>query len=120
LRAERARLRAARAFSTRVPGLEVIRRKTPAVFADEDPSLTWFEEFSEAILPDDFLTKCKMDKERMTTLVQNMWELESLVRALDAIETIASAAGLSREYVKTFFSFEDLANANEHHQGQWQ
>lgn len=44
-----------------------------------------------------------MDKERITTLVQNVWELECLVRALDAIETIASAAGLSREYVKKFF-----------------
>jgi nuclear pore complex protein Nup107 len=40
-----------------------------------------------------------MSKEKLISLVRNMWELECLVRALDSIETLASVAGLSREYV---------------------
>jgi nuclear pore complex protein Nup107 len=39
-----------------------------------------------------------MSKEKLINLVRNVWELECLVRALDAMETLSSVAGLNREY----------------------
>jgi len=67
--------------------------------ADEEAGPGWFEEFAEGDFPEDFLTECGTDKDRLVTTVRNMWELECLIRALDAMETLSSLAGITREYV---------------------
>jgi nuclear pore complex protein Nup107 len=64
---------------------------------DPDSSASWFEEFKESPLPEELLEEYNTTGERLTTTVQNLWELEALVRALDAMETISSAAGITRE-----------------------
>ncbi|KAL2158572.1 hypothetical protein VTH06DRAFT_4339 [Thermothelomyces fergusii] len=96
---KRTRLRAARAFSQRVPGREIILAKSPIHVKDasEDSGPGWFEEFAGSDLPAEFLEKCQLSKDRLITLVRNVWELECLVRALDSMETLSSLAGLSRE-----------------------
>lgn len=98
--AESARLRAARAFSERVPGREIVRTKSPIPVrgASEDSSPGWFEEFANGDFPSEFLETCNLSSEKLITLVRNVWELECLVRALDSMETLSSLAGLSREY----------------------
>jgi nuclear pore complex protein Nup107 len=95
------RLRAARAFSERVPGREIIRTKTPIPVRDpsEDSGPGWFDDFANADFPAEFLASCRLPKDKLITLVRNMWEFECLVRALDSMETLSSLAGLSREYV---------------------
>ncbi|KAK3394840.1 nuclear pore protein 84/107 [Podospora didyma] len=98
---KRTRLRAARALSDRVSGREIARTKTPVhqirPHSTEDPNPGWFEEFADADLSDDFLAACNLDKERLTTVLRNVWELECLVRALDSVETLSSLAVISRE-----------------------
>lgn len=64
----------------------------------DDPVPSWFEEFANSDFPVEFLETCQLSKDRLITLVRNVWELECLVRALDSMETLASLAGLSREY----------------------
>ncbi|KXX79755.1 Nucleoporin NUP84 [Madurella mycetomatis] len=93
------RLRAARAFSERVSGREIIRIKTPIAVkeASEDAGPGWFDEFANAHFPAEFLETCSLTKDKLITLVRNVWELECLVRALDSMETLSSLAGLSRE-----------------------
>jgi nuclear pore complex protein Nup107 len=52
-----------------------------------------------------------MSKDKLITLVRNVWELECLVRALDSMETLSSLAGLSRESVFRISTYHDqLAN----------
>jgi len=41
-----------------------------------------------------------MDWQELNATVKNLWELECLVNSLDAIETLSSLAGLTREYVQ--------------------
>ncbi|KAK0730538.1 nuclear pore protein 84/107 [Lasiosphaeris hirsuta] len=96
---KRTRLRAARALFTRVPGRNIVHKKTPIPVrpSDEDASPGWFEEFTEGKMPDEYLEKCGAGLEQLTTMVKNMWELECLVRTLDSIETLSSLAGLTRE-----------------------
>ncbi|KAL2130221.1 hypothetical protein VTI74DRAFT_6739 [Chaetomium olivicolor] len=100
---KRARLRAARAFSERVPGREIVRLKSPIPVreASEDSGPGWFEEFASGEFSAEFLEECKLGKDKLITLVRNVWELECLVRALDSMETLSSLAGLSREESST-------------------
>ncbi|KAK3310350.1 nuclear pore protein 84/107 [Chaetomium strumarium] len=100
---KRMRLRAARAFSDRVPGREIVRTKspTPVREASEDSGPDWFEEFSNGEFTAEFLEACQLGKDQLVTLVRNVWELECLVRALDSMETLSSLAGLSREESST-------------------
>ncbi|KAL2260163.1 hypothetical protein VTK26DRAFT_5934 [Humicola hyalothermophila] len=100
---KRCRLRAARGFSLRVPGREIVRTKSPVAVreTDEDSSPGWFDEFVNGDLPDEFLETCRMSRDKLVTLVRNVWELECLVRALDSMETLSSLAGLSREESST-------------------
>jgi nuclear pore complex protein Nup107 len=79
----------------------MISEKTgiPLGDAGDQPSATWFQEFESAVIPDDLLEECHLDREELITKVKNLWELECLVRALDAMETLASLAEISREYV---------------------
>jgi nuclear pore complex protein Nup107 len=88
-------------LSTRVSGREIIRRKTPIPVrpADEESGPGWLEEFREGDYPEKFVEECGTSKEQLSATVRNMWELECLVRALDAMETLSSLAGLTREYV---------------------
>ena len=97
---ERTRLRAARSFSERVPGREIVRNKSPIAVRDagEDSGPGWFEEFANGHFSAEFLEECGIGKDRLITTVRNVWELECLVRALDSMETLSSLAGLSREY----------------------
>jgi hypothetical protein len=94
------RLRAARGFSDRVPGREIVRTKSPIPVrkASEDSGPGWFEEFSNSEFTAEFLETCQLGKDQLVTLVRNVWELECLVRALDSMETLSSLAGLTREY----------------------
>ncbi|KAK3996460.1 nuclear pore protein 84/107 [Cladorrhinum sp. PSN332] len=96
---KKTRLRAARAFSDRVSGREIIRTKSPVVVNDagEDSGPAWFEQFANSELPDDFFRECNASRDSLVSTVKNLWELECLVRALDAMETLSSLAGLSRE-----------------------
>ena len=110
---ERNRLRAARAFSERISGREIARTKSPIPVreASEDSGPGWFEEFANGEFPSDFLETCKLGKDKLITLVRNVWEFECLVRALDSMETLSSLAGLSREYVSPAPNANtDLAN----------
>nr|AEL00685.1 Nup84p [Thermochaetoides thermophila] len=96
---KRTRLRAARAFSRRVRGHEIIRTKFPNLLkdVDENDPAAWFEEFAAAQLPSDLLESCPASQEKLITITRHLWELESLVRALDSIETLTSLAALTRE-----------------------
>lgn len=96
---KRTRLRAARALSQRVPGREIIRRKTGILVGGEedDDSIEWFAEFAVSELPEELLALYAGDKDAVITQVRNMWELECLVKALDSMETLSSLAGLARE-----------------------
>ncbi|KAK3945262.1 nuclear pore protein 84/107 [Diplogelasinospora grovesii] len=96
---KRMRLRAARTLSNRVQGREIIRSKARlSVRSSSEESVSdWFDEFANAELPEDFLEECNADKEELTTVVRNMWELECLVKALDSMETLSSLASLNRE-----------------------
>jgi hypothetical protein len=98
---ERTRLRAARALSERISGREIVKTKSPIPVRDasEDSGPGWFEEFASGDFPTEFLEECGLGKDKLITLVRNVWELECLVRALDSMETLSSLAGLSREYV---------------------
>ncbi|KAK4452955.1 nucleoporin NUP84 [Podospora aff. communis PSN243] len=93
------KLRAARSLSVRVSGRETVLRKTPVTVrsTEEDSGPGWFEEFMEGDLPEDFLETCKANKERLCNTVRNLWELECLVGALDAMETLSSLAGMTRD-----------------------
>ncbi|KAL2018947.1 hypothetical protein VTK56DRAFT_10241 [Thermocarpiscus australiensis] len=110
---KRTRLRAARAFSDRFSGRDIVRTKSPVPVreASEDSGPGWFEEFASSELPQDFLATCKLSKEKLIALVRNVWELECLVRALDSMETLSSLAGLSREESTT--SREMWQHANQ-------
>ena len=94
-------MNAARAFSDRVPSKEIIRLKAavPVRTDEEETGPAWFEDFLATDFSEDFLNEYNTDKERLTTTVRNLWELECLVRALDSMETLASLAGIAREYV---------------------
>ncbi|KAK5652598.1 hypothetical protein OQA88_10359 [Cercophora sp. LCS_1] len=96
---KRTKLRAARALAARITGRKIVARKTPLPIREEetDSGPTWFEEFAEGELPEEFWDHCTLDQVHLKTTVHNLWELESLVRALDAIETLSSLAGLTRE-----------------------
>ncbi|KAK3301170.1 nuclear pore protein 84/107 [Chaetomium fimeti] len=96
---KRTRLRAARSFSDRVSGRDIVKTKSPIPVRDssEDSGPGWFQEFANGDFTDEFLETCQMSKEKLINLVRNMWELECLVRALDAMETLSSLAGLTRE-----------------------
>lgn len=109
---KRTRLRAARALSVRIAGRDIVRKKTPVPIRadDEETGPNWLKEFTGHELPDEFLEECDKSKEELVTLVANMWELESLVRALDSMETLSSLAGLTREYVNNLSPSGDLAN----------
>jgi nuclear pore complex protein Nup107 len=65
---------------------------------NEDSGPGWFEGFASGAFPAEFLETCQMSKDKLITLVRNVWELECLVCALDSMETLSSLAGLSREY----------------------
>jgi nuclear pore complex protein Nup107 len=82
----------------------------PVRTAEEDAGPGWFEEFMEGDLPEDFLETCKANKERLCNTVRNLWELECLVGALDAMETLSSLAGMTREYVSSRAYFDHIAN----------
>ena len=92
-------MRAARALSQRVPGREIIRRKTGILVGGEGDlgSVEWFADFAASELPEELLALYAGDKEAVITQVRNMWELECLVKALDSMETLSSLAGLARE-----------------------
>ncbi|KAK4128252.1 hypothetical protein N657DRAFT_638684 [Parathielavia appendiculata] len=96
---KKTRLRAARAFSDRISGREIVKAKSPIPVGEtsEDLGPGWFEEFASGDFPAEFLDRCKLSKDKLITLVRNLWELECLVRALDSMETLSSVAGLSRE-----------------------
>lgn len=122
--AERTHLRAARALSDRVSGREILRTKTTAPIrgSDEDNGPGWFEEFANSFSPD-IVEDASIDWDELTLVIKNLWELECLVNALDAIETLSSLAGLTREYVQRFLAhmcfetnsalFSENANSRE-------
>jgi len=81
-------LNSARAFSARVPFSEVMRQKAGQPIQDECDA-SWFENVD------------LWDGDALVALdARNFWELESLVKALDTMETLASLAELSREYTR--------------------
>ncbi len=92
------RLRAARQFFGRVSCMAAIRGKATIEISDmdEDQSPAWLDEFTAGI-SHELLEECGVDKEQLVLRVKTWWELESLVKALDSIETLASVAGLTRE-----------------------
>lgn len=79
----------------------------------EDSSPSWFQEFASAEFPVEFLETCRMSKEKLINLVRNVWELECLVRALDAMETLSSVAGLNREYGFHLTRYDAVLFTNE-------
>ncbi|KAJ9157306.1 Nucleoporin NUP84 [Pleurostoma richardsiae] len=119
-------LDAARTFSQRVSIADVIRQKTGKDISDElEPS--WVEEIfgQEPILPDEMIDDTVEERfgaprARLANAAKNMWELESLVKALDNIETISGFAELAREqshstdksYVPTFITVLRLVKIN--------
>ena len=95
---ERVRLRAARQFFGRVSCIAAIRGKTTIEISeiDEDQGPVWLDEFTAGI-SHELLEECGVDKEQLLLRVKTWWELESFVKALDSIETLASVSGLTRE-----------------------
>ncbi|KAK0656412.1 107-domain-containing protein [Cercophora newfieldiana] len=93
------KLGAARELSVRISGREIVLKKTPIPVRPtaEDATPGWFEEFMEGDFPEEFLQKCGTDKERLSNTVRNLWELECHIRALDAMETLSSLAGMARD-----------------------
>lgn len=96
-------MRAARALSDRVSGREILRTKTTAPIrgSDEDSGPGWYEEFASNFSPD-IVEDAALNWDQLSITIRNLWELECLVNALDAIETLSSLAGLTREYVQHF------------------
>ncbi|KAK2069652.1 hypothetical protein P8C59_004209 [Phyllachora maydis] len=96
---KRMHLRAARVLALRVPTRRIVLLKSPVqvVEPEEEPGPAWVEDFLAAELPDDFLAECHATEAEVKTRTRNLWELESFVRALDAIETLSSLASISRE-----------------------
>ncbi|OIW34731.1 hypothetical protein CONLIGDRAFT_607586 [Coniochaeta ligniaria NRRL 30616] len=99
---KRRRLRAARALSRRVSLRMIVREKTPIVLANDemdeeamDPT-EWFNEFAASPLVDEVAQEVGLHKDPFLYAFKNLWELECMVRALDAIETLASMAHLMR------------------------
>lgn len=95
-------LDAARTFQTRAPVVEIIRLKTGKDVV-EGSDATWIEEiFADPVahdqVPDDGgIAEFGASRARVKGAVRNMWELECLVKALDAIETVSGIAQLVRE-----------------------
>jgi nuclear pore complex protein Nup107 len=80
----------------RLPFTTVVRAKTRVPIRD-DESPEWFEDFEAASFPEDFLEENEVTKAELVATVRNVWELECLVRSLDALETIGSCAEVTRE-----------------------
>ena len=96
-------LDAARAFQARVPVVEIIRLKTGQDVV-ESPDASWILEVigdpavvTRDSVDDDANEKYGAPNAQVATAVRNMWELECLVKALDAIETVSGIAQLVRE-----------------------
>ncbi|KAH7026356.1 nuclear pore protein 84/107 [Microdochium trichocladiopsis] len=87
-------LHAARALADRVPCSAIFQRKA-GVNVSDDKDISWFEEIrlsaSNGVLEDSELN----DDDIVTA--RNFFEMECLVRTLDAMETVASSEGLARE-----------------------
>jgi nuclear pore complex protein Nup107 len=99
------RLRAARSLSRRVSLRRIVREKTPIALANDemteevmDPT-EWFNELAASPFVDEVAQDIGLHKDHFLYAVKNLWELECMVRALDAIETLASMAHLMRTYV---------------------
>jgi nuclear pore complex protein Nup107 len=91
---ENLNLHAARALSERVTCADIFRNKAGLIIQD-DSDYSWFTDLDDSspLLGEDGLGPEQMTRAR------NYLELESLVRALDSMETVASSAGMSQEYV---------------------
>ena len=83
--------------------VEIVRLKTGQDVV-ESSDISWIlEVFGDPVLitrasvEDDADEKYGAPKAKVATAVRNMWELECLVKALDAIETVSGIAQLVRE-----------------------
>lgn len=87
-------LHAARALSERVPCSEIFKRKAGVPIPDS-ADLTWFDDVrSDAVNGTLEENGLGIDE---VVVARNYFELESLVRSLDSMETIASSEGLAKE-----------------------
>ncbi|KAI0171999.1 nuclear pore protein 84/107 [Hypoxylon sp. FL1284] len=90
-------LNAARALSERVRCAEIFKRKAGIVYSD-DSDVSWFEEVRASAaagsLEDHGIGEDEVAK------AQNYFEMESLVRAMDSMETIASSEAIVQDPVE--------------------
>jgi nuclear pore complex protein Nup107 len=93
---EQMRIRAARMLLDRLPMTKVVRAKTKMPVKEESwPDL--IEDFEATDFPAEFLEDNKVTKAELVATIRNVWEMECLVRSLDAMETIASCAEVTRD-----------------------
>ncbi|ORY66489.1 nuclear pore protein 84/107 [Pseudomassariella vexata] len=84
-------IHAARALSDRVKCADIFRHKARLAISD-DTDLSWFTDIDDN---DPLLYEDGTPRQMVTA--RNYLELESLVRALDCMETVASSAGIAHE-----------------------
>lgn len=91
-------MRAARSLCERVSGREILRAKTTATIrgSNDDSGPGWFDEFISSF-DQDTINEPSVNLDELMLTIRNLWELECLVNALDAIETLSSLAGLHRK-----------------------
>lgn len=98
---ERMRLRAARSLVNRVSLKSIVSVKTNYPMPQElDDMTVWMDEFMTQIR-DSQMVEGDLPRRTQHYNVKVLWQLESLVKALDSIETIASMAHLIREQVNS-------------------
>lgn len=94
--AETFNLHAARALAARVPCSTVFQRKAGVPILD-NTDISWFQEIRMGVT-NDALDGSELNEDDVAA-AHNFFEMECLVRVLDAMETVASSEGLAREYV---------------------
>ncbi|KAL7628249.1 Nucleoporin nup84 [Parahypoxylon ruwenzoriense] len=102
-------LHAARALSERVRCSEIFIKKAGLVIAD-DSDVSWFDEVRANAAAGSLEGRGLGEEE--VAAAQSFFEMECLIRALDAMETIASSEFLAQEYVAATYSPSKCHGAN--------
>lgn len=112
------RLTAARSLFRRVPLKSIVHEKTPIASGNDGSEddllepIEWFNEFAASPILEEVAGDNGMHKDYLVYAVKNLWELESMVRALDHIENLACMAHLMRSYVLCFLFPSDGCRAD--------
>ncbi|WDK13606.1 hypothetical protein CGRA01v4_04887 [Colletotrichum graminicola] len=97
------RLNAARSFANRVPFSTIMRQRVE--LPEQDDNDPWWPEDAEFWAGQIEAAGAKsLSPSQIASEARAFRELECLVKALDTMETIASLAELSKEWVETIFS----------------